>query len=302
MRRSIVVAAVMAIAWSVILAGGAGAADESPPPSAPSPSAGIVFVGVPGLDLELAEGQPMPAGVVVTLLFEMDGVTRVEVIRDDLGQDSLLITLDAVAADALDTWAAGHTGERIAIVADGIVLSAPVIRARSFDGQIAMSGPEMGQLAAALGAVPATAAPSPAPSVVGAPSPEPAGVPSPEPAGGPGDLAAVLGALDPRFRGIADYADLRRRTMRDFRPHVLTGSYYRLLDTIRTDLGMFGEPGGADVMSRIVEVTLVRDCADVETLPAADDPCAWRHTWYLRIAPDGAVTTLFEEGSPDDER
>ena len=61
--------------------------------------------------------------------------------------------------------------------------------------------------------------------------------------------------------------------------------------------------------SRIVEVTLVRDCVRYSfpegvqgwdgKEPVADDPCAWRHSWYYRVQPDGRVTLLFDEGDRD---
>ena len=60
--------------------------------------------------------------------------------------------------------------------------------------------------------------------------------------------------------------------------------------------------------SRLVEVTLVRDCeaselvpgGDLGTMPFFDDPCEWRHSWYYRVQPDGTVTLLFDEGDPDE--
>ncbi len=114
-----------------------------------------------------------------------------------------------------------------------------------------------------------------------------------------GAVALVL-ATDPRFAGLSDYEVLRRRTAAEFRPYIFLDSYYRELPTRTAELSQWGsaerQPG-----SRLIEVTLVRDCVEPTSGPVpALDPCAWRHSWYYRVQPDGTVSLLFDEGDPDE--
>ena len=45
----------------------------------------------------------------------------------------------------------------------------------------------------------------------------------------------------------------------------------------------------------------MRDCVEPTSGPVpALDPCAWRHSWYYRVQPDGTVSLLFDEGDPDE--
>ena len=121
------------------------------------------------------------------------------------------------------------------------------------------------------------------------------------------EAVALVLAQDPRFAGLSDFErlDIERRTTFDM--DVILGSdYYRVLPTLLTGflrLGFidFHYPG-----SWLIETTLVRDCAERydDGGPSSDtgpwpDPCDWRHSWFYRVAPDGTVTLLFEEGDPD---
>jgi preprotein translocase subunit SecD len=120
----------------------------------------VAFLPVPPeLDADVADGQPVPSGMVdLEPLFATDGVASARAVRDDSGIPAIELTLTDEAARSLDDHAAGHQGERFAIVVDGVVGSAPVIRARSFDGEARISGSwsldEALLMAAILGAGP----------------------------------------------------------------------------------------------------------------------------------------------------
>lgn len=130
--------------------------------------------------------------------------------------------------------------------------------------------------------------PSPAPDLVGALQLREA------------DAVARVRALDPRYAGIADWTDLARESARTFQPHTLLASNVRVLPSVGLDFALAGVPGRTPT-STLIAVTLVRDCVAADALPAAldADPCAWRHTWLYRVAPDGTISMLFDEGDPD---
>jgi hypothetical protein len=107
-------------------------------------------------------------------------------------------------------------------------------------------------------------------------------------------------ASDERFTGVEDFEHLRRLAAREmsFLP-LLGSSYYRVLQTLTTeapyeDMILWRYPG-----NWLIEVTLVEDCTEPldETGPWPD-PCAWRHSWFYRIQPDGTVSLLLDEGDP----
>jgi preprotein translocase subunit SecD len=83
-------------------------------------------------------GDTLPAGLQP--LFGREGVASVARGVTQVGQAVLDLTLTDSAAIAFDDYAADHFGEQFAIVSDGIVLSAPTIQARSFEGKMQMSG------------------------------------------------------------------------------------------------------------------------------------------------------------------
>lgn len=114
------------------------------------------------------------------------------------------------------------------------------------------------------------------------------------------DVALVL-ASDPRFADLTDYETLRREFAATFEgERYFTSSFYRVLGPTLSDLTgfiTFREPVG-----RLIEVSLVTDCAefelDGEALPN-QDPCAWRHTWVYLVEPDGTVVPVYDAGDPD---
>jgi hypothetical protein len=130
------------------------------------------------------------------------------------------------------------------------------------------------------------------------PSPDP-GPSLPAPVSRAEAVGLVL-ASDQRFMGVEDFEQLRRLAAREmsFLP-LLGSSYYRVLQTLTTE-----EPYEDMILWRyagnwLIEVTLVEDCTEpLEETGPWPDPCAWRHSWFYRVQPDGTVTLLFAEGDP----
>ena len=58
----------------------------------------------------------------------------------DQGQPEVGIVLGSTGAANLDDFAAGHIGQRLAVVAKGKLATAPVIRSSSFVGRIVVTG------------------------------------------------------------------------------------------------------------------------------------------------------------------
>lgn len=101
----------------------------------------LAFVPVPpALDEQVVDGEALPDGLDATPLFEGSGVVDAALAEDELGRPSVSISLSSDAAEVFDAYAAAHYGERFAMVLDGIVLSAPSINARAFNGEAQISG------------------------------------------------------------------------------------------------------------------------------------------------------------------
>ena len=108
-------------------------------------------------------------------------------------------------------------------------------------------------------------------------------------------------AQDPRFAELPDYDRLRIKASANFDlvGTILSASHYRVVPTLASVyspwLVDFGYAG-----NWLVEVHLVAGCTEAtgDTAPLPD-PCAWRHSWFYRVAPDDTVTLLFEEGDPE---
>jgi hypothetical protein len=135
-------------------------------------------------------------------------------------------------------------------------------------------------------------------SVAAQPSPTPSAI------GQPGltrtEAVELVLASDERFAGLADFEDLRRQASREFSlMSLLDSSYYRVLSTVATDMSGPEAIAFRYPSSWLIEVTLVEDCTDVaEDVVPWPDPCAWRHSWFHQVQPDGAVISLFDEGDP----
>lgn len=101
----------------------------------------LQFVPVPeGFANLIVEGEPLPPDMPADPLFGGDSVDTFQLGMDGTGQQAIDIQLDSLAAGVFDDWAATHLGQRFAIVLDGLVVSAPVIRASEFDGRAQISG------------------------------------------------------------------------------------------------------------------------------------------------------------------
>ena len=102
----------------------------------------VTFVPVPReMDHLVEEGQPLPVGMTdIEPLFTADGIAAARAIMDESGLPAVEVRLTTEAARIFDDHAAGHLGQRIAIVIDGIVRTAPVINAPDFGGEARISG------------------------------------------------------------------------------------------------------------------------------------------------------------------
>ena len=115
-------------------------------------------------------------------------------------------------------------------------------------------------------------------------------------------VALVL-ATDPRFADLPDFEDVRAAGAAEFRTAeaVLMSDWYRVLGPTATELADLGMVSLRHPGSWLIETSLVEACADPEgdiEFPMAD-PCAWRHSWYHLVSPDGSVTLLGDEGDPE---
>jgi preprotein translocase subunit SecD len=94
----------------------------------------------PFYDDQVTDGAPFPDGAPVVPILGNREVERVALSTDGLDELAIDLELTAAGAAAFDTYAFDHQGERLAIVLDGIVLSAPVIQAQDYDGRLQVSG------------------------------------------------------------------------------------------------------------------------------------------------------------------
>jgi hypothetical protein len=102
----------------------------------------VTFVPVPlEMDHRVEEGQPLPAAMADTEpLFTGEGIATARAVVDESGLPAVDLVLSAEAARIFDDHADDHFGERIAIVIDGSVWSAPALNAPDFDGEARISG------------------------------------------------------------------------------------------------------------------------------------------------------------------
>jgi len=101
----------------------------------------LEFVPVPeAFANAIVEGEPLPADMTVGPLFGGDSVVSFELGEDAVGYPAIDLRFDDEASRVFDAWATGHLGERLAIVLDGHVVSAPVLLTDQFHGQAQISG------------------------------------------------------------------------------------------------------------------------------------------------------------------
>jgi hypothetical protein len=105
-------------------------------------AAGVLeFVPVPEASIDqLTVGQPLPDALQVEPLFTGDDVAAARPGQDGSGQPVVDLELEEAAARLLDEHAADNVGGALAVVLDGIVRSAPVLRSGSFDGRVQIAG------------------------------------------------------------------------------------------------------------------------------------------------------------------
>jgi hypothetical protein len=120
------------------------------------------------------------------------------------------------------------------------------------------------------------------------------------------EAVALVLAQDPRFADVPDFERQAALATSNFDYSLLLDAdYYRVLPTLASVFSPWTYDLGYPA-SQLIEVTLVRGCADhaTDVGPSSDtapypDPCGWRHSWFYRVEPDDTVTLLFEEGHPD---
>ena len=101
----------------------------------------LQFVPVPAEFADtIVEGEPLPPGMPVEPLFGSEGIEAATVGSDMMDQPAVELVFTPAAAMLFDDYAATHLGERFAMVLDGVVLVAPTINARAFDGRAQISG------------------------------------------------------------------------------------------------------------------------------------------------------------------
>lgn len=101
----------------------------------------VAFIPVPAaFDQQVMEGQPLPATMDTTPVLTQADIAFAGLTEDELGKPAVSLEFTPDGAVAFDAWAAGNVGRRFAIVVDGIVASAPVIREAHFDGKAQISG------------------------------------------------------------------------------------------------------------------------------------------------------------------
>ena len=128
----------------------------------------------------------------------------------------------------------------------------------------------------------------------------------PDPLARRDEVVTLVLAQDPRFADVPDFERQAMLASSNFdQSYVLGSDYYRVLSTLASSFTPWAYDFGYPA-NWLVEVTLVDDCAPLQTDagPSSDtaplsDPCAWRHSWFYRVAPDDTVTLLFEEGDRD---
>jgi preprotein translocase subunit SecD len=97
------------------------------------------FIEVPpARSSEVIEGQQIPVDLKV--IFSGNQVKTAAPGTNQAGQRAVELTLQDEGARIFDTYAAAHVNEQFAIVLDGKVISAPVIRAANFGGRAEISG------------------------------------------------------------------------------------------------------------------------------------------------------------------
>lgn len=97
----------------------------------------VQFVPIPENE-SVASGDPVPPGIQP--IFGRDAIAEVTRSRTVQDVPALDIILTPIGAQLLDEFASRSVGQQLAIVAEEIVLSAPVIQAPRFGGELSIAG------------------------------------------------------------------------------------------------------------------------------------------------------------------
>lgn len=101
----------------------------------------LSFVAVPpGYSNDVRQGEPLPADMPVEVIVVPGQILEAAPGTNEFGMLAVDLQLDDVGAAAFDAWAADHVGQQLAMVLDGIVLSAPVSNAMRYGGQAQITG------------------------------------------------------------------------------------------------------------------------------------------------------------------
>ncbi|MFN8623291.1 MAG: hypothetical protein U0869_21350 [Chloroflexota bacterium] len=101
----------------------------------------LEVVGIPPAFLgQVVEGAPLPAGMADEPIIDNSDILTASRSEDQLGKPAVALVMDADAAVAFDDFAAAHYQEQIAMVLDGVVVSAPVLQSDHFAGQVLING------------------------------------------------------------------------------------------------------------------------------------------------------------------
>ena len=99
----------------------------------------LFFVDVPAnRSSQVIPGQPIPGDLAI--IFGGDKIKSAAPGFDEAGRRAVDVTMTEEGAVLFDQYASTHFGQQFAIVLDGIVQSAPVIRAQRFGGKAQISG------------------------------------------------------------------------------------------------------------------------------------------------------------------
>lgn len=101
----------------------------------------VQFIPVPAeFDASVIDGQPLPAAMDASPVLTHADIAVAERAEDQMGEPVVSVELTPEGAVAFDAFAADNVGRRFAIVVDGIVVTAPVIREARFGGAAQIGG------------------------------------------------------------------------------------------------------------------------------------------------------------------
>lgn len=102
----------------------------------------LEFIPIPAeLAGEVFDGQPLPEGMAgIEPILTGEDVAVARPAQGSFDEPAVDLQFTEAGAIALDEYAAGHFGERFAIVLDGVVQMAPSVNSDDFGGQVTIVG------------------------------------------------------------------------------------------------------------------------------------------------------------------